>query len=125
MSRDFRELLESNRNQRKFLCVGLDPDLEKIPNTIWGKNVRERFVAFDRAIIDATRDLVGAYKPNTAFYEAQGGDLAAPVAAAKGSDNSFLISVSRSILYASHDGDFAKAARAQAQRLVDSVDILA
>jgi orotidine-5'-phosphate decarboxylase len=49
---------------RSLLCVGLDPDLGKLP-------VKDVF-EFNRAIIDATADLVCAYKPNLAFYEAMG-----------------------------------------------------
>jgi orotidine-5'-phosphate decarboxylase len=48
-----------------WLCVGLDPDPAKIPA---GWDV----VAFNRAIVEATRDLVCAYKPNLAFYLARG-----------------------------------------------------
>ena len=61
----FREKLAAaaTRN-RSLLCVGLDPEPERIP-------VGE-ILAFNRAIIEATADLVCAYKPNAAFYEAQG-----------------------------------------------------
>jgi orotidine-5'-phosphate decarboxylase len=48
-----------------LLCIGLDPDVKLIPS---GISVFE----FNKAIIDATADLVCAYKPNLAFYEAQG-----------------------------------------------------
>lgn len=72
MSRDFRELLEAQWEQGKFLCVGLDSDFEKIPEAAHMGGTRETIVNFNRAIIDATRDLVCAYKPNSAFYEAHG-----------------------------------------------------
>ena len=49
---------------RSLLCVGLDPDPQLMP-------VGDVF-EFNRAIVDATHDLVCAYKPNMAFYEAQG-----------------------------------------------------
>ncbi len=49
---------------RSLLCVGLDPDPQLMP-------VADIYT-FNRAIIDATHDLVGAFKPNLAFYEAQG-----------------------------------------------------
>ena len=49
---------------QSLVCVGLDPDLERMP-------VSDVF-EFNRAIVDATADLVCAYKPNTAFYEALG-----------------------------------------------------
>ena len=55
-----------------MLCVGLDPDIGKIPASVQGSGPREKIVAFNRAIIDATADLVCAYKPNSAFFEAHG-----------------------------------------------------
>jgi orotidine-5'-phosphate decarboxylase len=57
-------LLDASRRNRSLLCVGLDPDPSKLP-------VRDVF-EFNRAIIDATSDLVCCYKPNLAFYEAMG-----------------------------------------------------
>jgi len=57
-------LLNASRGNRSLLCVGLDPDPSKLP-------VRDVF-EFNRAIIDATADLVCCYKPNLAFYEALG-----------------------------------------------------
>jgi orotidine-5'-phosphate decarboxylase len=53
------------RKNKSLVCVGLDPDPELMPEKI---NVSE----FNKAIIDATADLVCAYKPNLAFYEALG-----------------------------------------------------
>ncbi|MGP8079896.1 MAG: orotidine-5'-phosphate decarboxylase [Dehalococcoidales bacterium] len=50
---------------RSLVCVGLDSSPELVPA---GMSVLD----FNRAIIDATADLVCAYKPNIAFYEAQG-----------------------------------------------------
>ncbi len=72
MSRDFRKLLEAKWDEGKFLCVGLDPDFEKIPESARKEGTRETIVNFNRAIIDATKDIVCAYKPNSAFYEAHG-----------------------------------------------------
>ena len=56
--------MNASRGNRSLLCVGLDPDPSKLP-------VRDVF-EFNRAIIDATADLVCCYKPNLAFYEAMG-----------------------------------------------------
>ena len=53
------------KKNRSLVCVGLDTSPELIPS---GMSVLE----FNKAIIDATSDLVCAYKPNLAFYEAQG-----------------------------------------------------
>ena len=56
--------LAASRKNRSLLCVGLDPDPELMP----GIDIFQ----FNREIIDATSDLVCAYKPNLAFYEASG-----------------------------------------------------
>jgi orotidine-5'-phosphate decarboxylase len=50
--------------------VGLDPDPQRIPEIL--KNDPDPILSFNRAIIEATRDLCVAYKPNTAFYESAG-----------------------------------------------------
>jgi len=60
------KLLTASRQNSSLLCIGLDPDPELIP----GLDIFD----FNRAIIDATYDLVCAYKPNLAFYEALGVD---------------------------------------------------
>ncbi len=70
--RNFRVLLDTKWGEGKMLCVGLDPDLGKIPASVGGNGPRERIVAFNRGIIDATHDLVCAFKLNSAFYEAHG-----------------------------------------------------
>ncbi len=70
--RDFRELLETKWDEGKFLCVGLDSELEKIPEAARKEDTRATIAAFNRAIIDATKSIVCAYKPNVAFYEAHG-----------------------------------------------------
>lgn len=70
--RNFRTLLEAQWDQKKFLCVGLDTDLEKVPEEIRQRGVYEGILSFNREIIEATKDIAGAYKPNTAFYEAHG-----------------------------------------------------
>ena len=72
MARNFNDLLAGQWAQKKFLCVGLDSDFEKIPETARQSGVRETIVAFNRAIVDATKDIVCAYKPNPAFYEVHG-----------------------------------------------------
>ncbi len=70
--RNFRQLLEVQWEQGKFLCVGLDSDYEKIPEAARQAGVGETILAFNRAIVDATKDIVCAYKPNSAFYESHG-----------------------------------------------------
>lgn len=54
-----------------LLCVGLDIDKEKIPKHLF-KTSKTPFLDFNKAIIDATKDLVCAYKLNMAFYEVFG-----------------------------------------------------
>lgn len=63
-------LIEAIRLKRSYLCVGLDTDLHKIPAHL--KDRPDAIVAFNRAIIDATKDLCVSYKINTAFYEGLG-----------------------------------------------------
>ena len=53
-----------------LLCIGLDPVLEKLPPHIQADP--HPFFAFAKEIVDRTHDLVCAFKPNSAFYEAQG-----------------------------------------------------
>lgn len=62
------------RNQ-SLLCVGLDPTLEALPEKYRAadaENPVAGLLAWNKAIIEATRDLVACYKPNIAFYEAHG-----------------------------------------------------
>lgn len=53
-----------------LVCVGLDSDVNKLPVRL--KNEKYPQFIFNKAVIDATHDLVCAYKPNSAFYEAWG-----------------------------------------------------
>ena len=69
----FMSKLESCWRHNNFVCVGLDTDYEQLPDVIKdGRAVEDALFHFNREIIDATHDLVCAYKPNAAFYEAQG-----------------------------------------------------
>jgi orotidine-5'-phosphate decarboxylase len=71
--KNFREQLEQKWQRGKFVCVGLDAEYERLPHIVkMAGTVEEAIFDFNRAIIDATYDLVCAYKPNAAFYEAQG-----------------------------------------------------
>lgn len=70
---EFGEKLSKAVNKNNsLLCIGLDSDLSKLPEVV--KHEAQPLFAFNKAIIDATADLVCAYKPNTAFYEALGAD---------------------------------------------------
>jgi orotidine-5'-phosphate decarboxylase len=64
------DLISAIRQKRSFLCVGLDTELSKLPEDL--PRNPEGALAFNKAIIAATRDLCVAYKPNLAFYEAMG-----------------------------------------------------
>ena len=70
--------MESNYNklknfifkQNSFLCVGLDSDINKIPEHL--KKLNNPILEFNKSIIDATANYCVAFKPNTAFYEING-----------------------------------------------------
>ena len=79
-------MLEAQWSRGNFVCVGLDSDLKRVPDSIkiheqdssdepdWHINVTKTLRSFNRAIVGATKDLVCAYKPNAAFYEAHGAE---------------------------------------------------
>ena len=64
------ELIKQIKQKKSFLCIGLDVDLQKIPEYLL--ELEDPIFEFNKAIIDATHHLCVAYKPNTAFYEAYG-----------------------------------------------------
>ncbi|AQG79703.1 orotidine-5'-phosphate decarboxylase [Spirosoma montaniterrae] len=66
----YSELSELIFRKQSYLCVGLDTDPRKLPTHLLGES--DPVFTFNKAIIDATADLTVAYKPNLAFYEAQG-----------------------------------------------------
>jgi orotidine 5'-phosphate decarboxylase subfamily 2 len=66
---NFREKLERLWERDNFVCVGLDSDWSKIPGEFKALGREEGTFQFNKQIIDATCDLVCAYKPNIAFYE--------------------------------------------------------
>src|SRR5271170_3575319 len=65
-----QQLVSAIRSMGSYLCVGLDPDPEKIPQHLHGD--AHSIFEFNRQIIDATKGHCVAYKINTAFYEALG-----------------------------------------------------
>ena len=65
-----KALIDQIFQKKSFLCVGLDPDLNKIPKHLL--ETSDPIFEFNKAIIDATHEYCVAYKPNTAFYEAYG-----------------------------------------------------
>src|SRR5439155_99177 len=125
-----------------LVCVGLDPEIERFAAHIAAEP--SPIFQFNKAIVDATADLVCAYKPQFAHYAAyeaedqlertieyihkthpgvpgvgaQAGDVAQAVEAGQTPNGTGLIvSSSRAILYASAGGDFASAARKATARL--------
>ena len=80
-----QELIRQIKMKGSFLCIGLDPVMEKIPQMLKDAVVDQvgdvsdadqltaiKLLSFNRAIIDATAPYCVAYKPNLAFYEACG-----------------------------------------------------
>ncbi|SDC10039.1 orotidine-5'-phosphate decarboxylase [Williamwhitmania taraxaci] len=65
-----RELFENIKKKQSFLCVGLDSDLNKIPEFLLAKE--DPIFEFNKRIVDATVPYAVAFKPNLAFYEVLG-----------------------------------------------------
>lgn len=65
-----QELITQIKQKQSFLCVGLDTDINKIPKHLLTAD--DPIYEFNKQIIDATKDLCVAYKPNIAFYESMG-----------------------------------------------------
>jgi orotidine-5'-phosphate decarboxylase len=75
------ELIRQIRKKSSYLCVGLDPDLKKLPSHLSGLD--NPVLYFHQAIIEATSDICVAYKPNVAFFEALGIEGMATLAATR------------------------------------------
>jgi orotidine-5'-phosphate decarboxylase len=65
-------LREATERADRLVCVGLDPEVAKIPAHLRELGTCEAIVRFNAAIVEATKDLVCAYKPNLGFYVAYG-----------------------------------------------------
>ncbi|UKI32573.1 MAG: orotidine-5'-phosphate decarboxylase [Lentisphaeria bacterium] len=68
----YEKLKHAAQLNRSLVCVGLDPDLKKLPACLAGK--KNPIFEFNKAIIDATRDWVCCYKPQVAYYAGQGAE---------------------------------------------------
>lgn len=66
------EMLKAQWVRDNFVCVGLDSDYDKIPESVRKRVISTTIADFNQAIVEATSDLVCAFKPNIAFYEAFG-----------------------------------------------------
>ena len=102
------KLRRAARANDSLLCIGLDPDPERLPEGVTTAD-------FNRAIIEATSDLVCAYKPNIAFYEQSGIDglraLEATVAA---------VPAGIPVIVDAKRGDIGNTARAYAKALFET-----
>jgi len=65
-----QQLITLIRQKHSYLCVGLDTDITKIPRHLLSEP--DPVFAFNKQVIDATKEFCVAYKINTAFYEALG-----------------------------------------------------
>jgi orotidine-5'-phosphate decarboxylase len=65
-----KELINQIKKKKSFLCIGLDTDISKIPTHLL--ELEDPIFEFNKQIIDTTKDLCVAYKPNIAFYESRG-----------------------------------------------------
>lgn len=63
----YTNIIKSNKS---YVCLGLDSDLAKLPSHLLDQE--DPIFAFNKAIIDETKDIVACYKPNFAFYLSQG-----------------------------------------------------
>jgi orotidine-5'-phosphate decarboxylase len=61
------------KNHDSLVCVGLDPDTSRFPESVEAED--EPIFEFNKAIIDATHDLVCAYKPQIAHYSAESAEM--------------------------------------------------
>jgi len=64
------QLEQAIKKNQSYLCVGLDVDLSRIPSSFL--NSEDPIFSFNRSIIEETKNLVCAFKPNLAFYEMYG-----------------------------------------------------
>ncbi|MCC7303627.1 MAG: orotidine-5'-phosphate decarboxylase [Bacteroidia bacterium] len=65
-----KEIVKQIRKKKSFLCVGLDPDMNKIPHSL--RSHPDALFEFCRRIVDATEEYTVAFKPNAAFFEVHG-----------------------------------------------------
>lgn len=65
----FKKLYNLRLRRGKFICVGLDPDIKQIPDSVTGASIAERVYNFLTATVDATHQYALAYKPQIAYFE--------------------------------------------------------
>ena len=64
------EIIAQIKTKKSFLCIGLDTDIKEFLHFLL--EYKDPVFEFNKRIIDATKDVCVAYKPNIAFYEAMG-----------------------------------------------------
>lgn len=64
------KLRKAQQTNNSWVCIGLDPVMERLPDTV--RDADSPLLAFGQAIVEATADLVCAFKPNLAFWLAEG-----------------------------------------------------
>lgn len=70
MQKSRKDVFEQIKRKQSYLCIGLDTDIKRIPKHLLKYD--DPIFEFNKQVIDATKDLCIAYKPNIAFYEAMG-----------------------------------------------------
>lgn len=68
------QLQSAWQQQNSLLCVGIDPDLSRLPEPLIGLPVEQAFYEFGRAIIDASAPFVCSFKPQIAYFAAYGAE---------------------------------------------------
>jgi orotidine-5'-phosphate decarboxylase len=104
------------RKAGSLVCVGLDPDLDRFPAHL--RDDPDAILRFNTAIIDATRDLVCAYKPNLGHYLAHGAAGIAALAATRA-----LIPAGIPVILDCKVNDMASTAAAYARGYFDTLDV--
>ena len=108
------KLYQAARRNTSWLCIGLDSELSKLPAFLRERHGAHAVLEFNRAIIEATADLVCAYKPNLAFYEMLG-----PVGLEILSQTRELIPAEIPVIGDAKRGDIENTARAYAKALFE------
>ena len=111
----FSKLTAAARKNDSLLCVGLDPTPEAVPAAF--RQAANPILAWNRVIIEATADLVCAFKPNIAFYEALDDGLATLKATLR------LIPPDTPVILDAKRGDIGSTAAAYARVIFDQLGV--
>ncbi|WP_343391827.1 orotidine-5'-phosphate decarboxylase [Candidatus Amarobacter glycogenicus] len=111
----FSKLTAAARKNNSLLCVGLDPTPEAVPAAF--RQAANPILAWNRVIIEATADLVCAFKPNIAFYEALDDGLATLKATLR------LIPPDTPVILDAKRGDIGSTAAAYARVIFDQLGV--